>query len=131
MTDATTMRTIAEDVFEDINGEQLDIITSTNGKCDWVAVEEGISYFATEAGVKDLTTPQYRRCFALVLEMIQKEFPAVRPPRWFTDSQGLSLGEKCPNCEDGDEGTCPRCFKETGLGCDHGPLCDDCQAEAK
>lgn len=34
-----------------------------------------------------------------------------------------------PECTNTDYGTCPRCFRETGLGCAHGPLCADCAQE--
>lgn len=36
--------------------------------------------------------------------------------------------ECCERAAQGD-GTCPRCFVNTGAGCEHGDLCPDCTAE--
>jgi hypothetical protein len=37
---------------------------------------------------------------------------------------------KCPpECTNTDAGTCPRCFRETGIGCGHGDLCEECRAD--
>lgn len=34
----------------------------------------------------------------------------------------------CPSwCDNYDYGDCPRCFAETGLGCNHGPICAQCE----
>jgi hypothetical protein len=41
------------------------------------------------------------------------------------------LEDYCPDtCTNVAAGTCPECFKNTGIGCGHGPICDECKAHS-
>ena len=48
-------------------------------------------------------------------------------------NESAPKGGECPNrfCSNTESGDCPRCFMESGFGCDHGPVCENCVEDSK
>lgn len=60
-------------------------------------------------------------------EDIADAIDEATPPEWDEYTHGRDEPVPCPpDCTNHDMGRCPRCFANTGLGCPHGALCEEC-----
>src|SRR5262245_838047 len=91
--------------------------------------------WCTANGVPYIDADEYVRTAAGdALTSEQKRWIIDFCNRWEAAQRREDARYECRNCApgaDGGEGDCPRCFRQTGLGCDHGELCENCSEEAE
>ncbi|HTH66162.1 MAG TPA: hypothetical protein VL563_15880 [Gemmatimonadales bacterium] len=83
-------------------------------------------------------TPETRDAIVAWLEQIDDDPDTIADLRALPVKRGLvslaygyaTMEVTCPDDCTNTDGTCPRCYAETGNGCAHGPLCADCREEA-